>query len=133
LFNERTKIFRIINTFLLSKASNNQLSLITLNAAICTILDLVHSTTINNNHRRIKRNQKPNVVETQCLNFICYSTMPNLIPIGIRKHNRFIERMREYSRDRASRRSWRGCQTCCLCQPWKMNHRMSMNLRTRGM
>ena len=42
LLNERTKSFRIINTFLLSKASSNQPSLITLNVVIYIMFDLVH-------------------------------------------------------------------------------------------
>jgi hypothetical protein len=50
LFNDKTKILRIINKFLLNKTSSNQLSLITLNATIYTTLYLVHLTITNNFH-----------------------------------------------------------------------------------
>lgn len=105
LLNDRTKSLKIINTFLSSKTSSNQLSFIVLNDAIYTIFYLVHPTTTNNIHQRIRRNQKPSAIETQHLNLILYSIVPSLIPVSIRKYNRFIGMRREYLRDKVVRQS----------------------------
>jgi len=54
LFDDRTKGFRVINTFLLSETPSNQTCFIPLDATIRSVFNLVHPPTTNNIHGGVK-------------------------------------------------------------------------------
>jgi hypothetical protein len=62
LLNNWTEGFRIINTFLLGKTSSNKARFVALNTTINTMFDPIYSSTANNIHRRMKRNQRPSAI-----------------------------------------------------------------------
>jgi len=64
LLNNWTEGFRIINTFLLGKTSNNKARFIALNTTINTTFDPIYPSTANNVHQKLEWNQRPSAIFT---------------------------------------------------------------------